>query len=132
MPWQRNRAIAPFADRFGPLIRPPLEPVPDRAARIGAGEHGHDRGYAQFGQLIRMRGVIGRQVDREAGIDGRNDQAPVLDNDRVVAEDGLVGEGDDVFAGVGGDDLFEARTVDLRPISGQVASLSVSPQPARA
>jgi hypothetical protein len=44
--------------------------MPDCAARIGAGKHGHDRGYAQFGQLIRMRGVIGRQVDREAGLDG--------------------------------------------------------------
>ena len=121
MPWQRNRAIAPFADRFGPLIRPPLEPVPDRAARIGAGKHGHDRGDPQFGQLIRVRGVIGRQVDREAGIDGRNDQAPVLDNDRIVAEDGLMGEGDGVFAGVGDDELFEERTVDCDAVSGQVA-----------
>jgi S-formylglutathione hydrolase FrmB len=59
MPWQRKRAITPFADRFGPLIRPPLERVEDRAPRIRAGKHGHDRRCAQFGQLIRMRGVIG-------------------------------------------------------------------------
>jgi hypothetical protein len=60
MPWQRNRAVTPFADRLGPLIRSPLEPVPNCAARIGSGEHGHDRGYAQFGQRIRMRGVVSR------------------------------------------------------------------------
>jgi hypothetical protein len=79
-----------------------------------------------------VRGVIGRQVDREAGIDGRNDQAPVLDNDRIVAEDGLVGKGDDVFVGVRGDELFEERTVDLCAVSRQVAGLGVTPQTARA
>jgi hypothetical protein len=120
MPWQRNRAIAPFADRLGPLIAPSLEPVPNCAARVGSGENGHNGGDPQFGQRIRMRGVIGRQVDREAGIDGRNDQAPVLDNDRVVAEGGLVGKGDDVLASVGGDELSKERTVDLWAISWQV------------
>jgi hypothetical protein len=77
-----------------------------------------------------MRGVIGRQIDYEPGLDGRSDQAPVTDNDRIVAEDGLVGEGDDVFAGVGGDELFEERTVDLPTISWQVASLGISPETA--
>src|SRR6266481_383528 len=41
-----------------------------------------------------MYGVVGREIDREAGLDGRGDQAPVLDSDWVVAEDGLVDEGD--------------------------------------
>ena len=90
MPLQRNRAIAPFADRLRPLIRPPLEPVPDRATCVGAGEHGHDRGDAQLGQPIRMRGVIGRQVDREPGFHGRGDEVAILDSDKVVAEHGLM------------------------------------------
>jgi hypothetical protein len=84
----------------------------------------------QFGQSVRMRDVIGRQVDREPGFDCRNYQTPVLDSDRIVAEDGLVGEGDDVFAGVGGDQLFEERTVDLQTVSREVAGLGVPPQTA--
>ena len=64
-----------------------------------------------------MRGVVGRQVDREPGLDGRSDQAPVLDSDGVVAEDGLMGEGDRVLIGTGCDELFEERTVDLRTMS---------------
>ena len=74
-----------------------------------------------------LSGVVGRQIDREPGLDGPSDQTPVLDSDRVVAEDGLVGEGDDVLAGIGGDDLFEERTVDLGTISRQVAGLGITP-----
>jgi hypothetical protein len=36
-------------------------------------------------------------------------------------------EGDDVLAGIGGNELLEERTVDLRPISGQVAGLRIAP-----
>ena len=69
-PRQRRRAVTPFADRLGPFIRPPFEPVPNGAARVGSGEHGHNGGDPQLGQPIRMRGVVGRQVEREAGLDG--------------------------------------------------------------
>jgi len=93
IPRQRSRAVTPLADRLGPLIPPSLEPVPNCAARVGSGEHGHDGGDAQFGQPVRMRGVVGRQVDREAGLDGRSEQTPVLDSGGVVAKDGLVGVG---------------------------------------
>jgi hypothetical protein len=55
---------------------------------------------------------------------------PVLDSERIVAEDGLVGEGDHVLVGVGGDHLFEEHTVDLRTISRQVAGLGIAPQTA--
>ena len=79
-----------------------------------------------------MRGVVGRQIDREPGLGGRSDQKPVLPCESVVAEDGLVGEGDDVLAGIGGDELFEERTVDLWAVSWQVAGLGVTPQTARA
>jgi hypothetical protein len=72
---------------------------------VGSGQHGYDGCNTQFGQPIRMSGVIGRQVDLEPGLDGRSDKAPVFDGDRIVAEDGLVGEGDCVLAGVGGDEL---------------------------
>ena len=65
-----------------------------------------------------MRGVIGREIDRKAGLDGRSDKALVIDGNRIVAEDGFVGEGDRVFAGVGGDELVEERAVDLGPVSG--------------
>src|SRR6266851_5108958 len=78
-----------------------------------------------------MGGVIGREIDREAGLDGRSDKAPVLDSDRVVAEDGFVGEGDGVLADVGGDEILEERAVDLGPVSGEVACLGVAPQTAR-
>jgi hypothetical protein len=111
---QRSRAVPPFSDRLGPLIAPSLEPVPDGTTCIGTSEHGHDWGDVQFGQPVRMRGIVGRQVDREPGLDGRSDQAPVLDSDGVVAKYGLVGEGDHSFAGVGGDELVKERTVDLR------------------
>jgi hypothetical protein len=43
---QRSRAVTPVADRLGPLIAPPLEPVPNRFARIGSGKHGHHRPFA--------------------------------------------------------------------------------------
>jgi hypothetical protein len=78
-----------------------------------------------------MRGVIGRQVDREPGLDGRSDQVPVLVSDGVVAQREFVGEGDDVLAGVGGNELCEQRTVDLCIVSRQVAGLRVAPQTAR-
>src|SRR3984893_9344155 len=38
--WQRSRAVTPVADRLGPLIAPPLEPVPNRATSVGSGKHG--------------------------------------------------------------------------------------------
>ena len=85
--------------------------MPNCATRIGSGEHGHDGGDPQFGQPVRMRGVVGREIDREADLDRRTDEAPVLDSDSIVAEDGLMSEGDDVFAGIGGDN-------DLRAIAG--------------
>src|SRR6267378_3636354 len=44
VPRQRGSAVTPVADRLGPLIAPSLEPVANRAARIGSGEHGHDGG----------------------------------------------------------------------------------------
>jgi hypothetical protein len=47
--------------------------------------------------------IVGRQIDRESGLDDRNDEAPVLDSDRIVAKDGFVGEGDGFLADVGGD-----------------------------
>jgi hypothetical protein len=100
--------------------------MPNRFARVGSGEHGHDRGYPQLGQPVRMCGIIGREIDREAGLDGRSDQAPVLDSDRVVAEDGLVDEGDRVLASVGDDEPFEERAVDRCPVSGQIACLGVA------
>ena len=102
--------------------------MPNCATRVGSGEHGHDGGDAQFGQPVRIRGVVGRQVNREAGLDGRSEQTPVLDSGGVVAKDGLVREGDHMLAGVGSDELFEERTVDLRTISRQVACLGITPK----
>ena len=55
---------------------------------------------------------------------------PVLGSDRIITEDGLVGEGDRLLAGVGGDELLEERAVDCRTISGQVAGLGIAPQTA--
>src|SRR6516165_4452174 len=75
-----------------------------------------------------MCGVIGREIDREAGLDGRGDEAPVLDTDRTAAEDGLVGEGDCVLAGIGDDELLQEATVDLRTVSRQIACLGVAPE----
>src|SRR5580704_5219984 len=63
VPRQRRRSITPLTDRLGPLIAPSLEPVPDSATRVISGEHGHDGGDPQIGQLVRMRGVVGRKVD---------------------------------------------------------------------
>jgi Rieske [2Fe-2S] domain len=63
-----------------------FKPVANRAAGIGSGQHGHHGGDPQLGQPVRMCGVVGRKIDREAGLDGCGDQAPVLDSDRVVAE----------------------------------------------
>ena len=80
--------------------------MPNRFARVGSGENGHDRGDPQFGQPVRMRGVVGRQVDREPGFDSLCDDALVRDYDQLVAFDGLVRERDDIPAGVGGDELF--------------------------
>src|SRR5271165_5452334 len=77
-----------------------------------------------------MRGVIGREIDREAGLDSRGDQAPVLGSDRVASEDGLMGKSDHLLAGVGGDELVEELAVDLRTVSGKVACLGVAPQTA--
>jgi hypothetical protein len=77
--------------------------VSNRAAGIGSGEHGHDGGDPQLGQPVRMGGGVGREVDCETGLDGRGDQAPVLDSDGVATKDGLVGEGDSVLASVGGE-----------------------------
>jgi hypothetical protein len=74
IPRQRSRAIPPFADCFGPLIAPSLEPVPNRFARVGAGEYGHDGGDPQLGQPVRMRGIVGREIDREASLDCRRQQ----------------------------------------------------------
>jgi hypothetical protein len=74
-----------------------------------------------------MCGIVSREVDREAGLDGRSDEAPVLNSDRIVAENGFVGEGDGVLAGVGSDELFEERAVDLGPVSGEIACLGVAP-----
>jgi hypothetical protein len=49
-----------------------------------------------------MCGVVGRKIDRETGLNSRGDQAPVLDGDRNVAEDGLaVVEGFPVEPGSG-------------------------------
>jgi len=128
--WQRGRAITPVADRLGPLIPFSLEAVPNRAARVGSGEHGHDGGDPPVGQPVRVCGVVGRKIDREAGLNSRGDQAPVLDSDRIVAEDGLVGEGDGVLAAVGGDQLVEERTVDHRAVSRQITCLGVAPETA--
>jgi hypothetical protein len=115
---QRSRAVTPVADRLGPLIALPLEPVPNRAAGIGSGEHGHDGGDPQLGQSVRMCGVVGRRIDREAALDGSGDEAPVLDGDRVITEDGLMGEGDRVLAAVGGDELLEESAVVCGPPRG--------------
>src|SRR2546428_1082373 len=78
-----------------------------------------------------MCGIVGREIDREAGLDRRGDKAAVLDDDRIVAKDGLVGEGDGVLAGVGGDELVEERDLDLCPVSGEVACLGVAPETTR-
>src|SRR6266567_5086679 len=75
-----------------------------------------------------MCGIVGREIDREAGLDGRSDEAPVFDSDRTVAEDGLVGEGDSILARIGGDELLEERAVDLGTVSGEVACLGIAPQ----
>jgi hypothetical protein len=53
-----------------------------------------------------VRGSVGRQIDREPGFDGDGNKPPVLDSEGV-AEDGLVGERDNLFSGVGGDPLYE-------------------------
>jgi hypothetical protein len=90
LPRQNGRAITPLADRLGPLIAPCLEPMPNRFARVGSGEHGHGGGDAQVGQAVRMCGVIGREIDGEAGLDSCSDQTAVLDYDGVVTKNRLV------------------------------------------
>jgi hypothetical protein len=112
-------SVTPFADRLGPLIPLSLEAVPNGAASVGSDKHCHYGRDAQFGEQIRMCGIVGRQVYREPGRYSRSDEAPVLDSDNIVAEDRLVGEGDSVLAGVGGDELVEKLTVDLRPYPGR-------------
>jgi hypothetical protein len=77
------------------------------------------RGYPQLGQRVCMCRFVGREIDREpalttAAVRRRFSTA------RIVTEDGLVGESDRVLAG-GGDELLEARAVDLRTVSRQVA-----------
>ena len=129
---QSSRTVTPVADRLGPLVSPSFEPVPNRAPGVGSGQHGHDGGDPQVGQSVRMCGIVGRENDREAGLDGRSDKGPVLDSDRIVAEHGLVSEGDGVLAAVGGDELVEQLSVDLRTVSGQVACLGVAPETAGA
>jgi hypothetical protein len=106
--------------------------VSNGATRIGSGEHGDDRGDPQFGQSVCMRGVVARQVDREPGLDGRSDQAPVLDSDSIVAEDRLWVKAITFLPVLAATKLSEERAVDLRAISRQVARLSVAPQTARA
>jgi hypothetical protein len=69
MPGQAGSAITPLADRLGPLIVPPLEPVSVRFPGVSSGEHGHDRGDPQFGRLIHVRGVIGREPARSLSRD---------------------------------------------------------------
>src|SRR3984893_12736427 len=66
VPRQGSRTVTPFADRLGPLIAPSLEPVPNRAAGVGSGEHGQDGGDPQVGQPVRMCGVVCREIDCEA------------------------------------------------------------------
>jgi hypothetical protein len=81
--------------------------MPNCPARVGSGEHGHDGGDPPIRPACpHARGC--RPRDREPGLDGGSDQASVLNSDRIVAERGLVGEGDRLFAGVGNDELFEA------------------------
>jgi hypothetical protein len=60
VPWQRSRAVPPFANRLRPFVRPPLEPAPNCATGIDSGEHGHDGGNPQLGQPVRRRAIIGR------------------------------------------------------------------------
>jgi hypothetical protein len=88
-PRQQGCPVAPFGNRLGPLVLPFLVSVPNRTARISSGEHSHDRSDLQLGQCIRMRGVIGRQVDQEPGLDSRGDQAPVLSGDGIAPRTGL-------------------------------------------
>src|SRR5262245_17086761 len=78
-----------------------------------------------------MRGVIRREIDWKASLYRDGDQTPVLDYDRIVAEDGLMGEGDCVLAGVGSDELFEELAVYHWAIPWQVASLGITPQTTR-
>src|SRR6516162_6732120 len=127
VPRQQSRPVTPFRDRLGRLIAASLEPVPNGAARIGSGEHG-DNGGDPGSASLSACGVLGRQIDRERGLDSRRDQVPVLDGDSVVAEHGLVGEGDNLLAGIGGDEFFKHRAVDLCAVLRQITSLRIPPQ----
>ena len=82
--------------------------------------------------LSACAGLSARQVDREPGVYGRRDKAPISDSDMVFAEHRLVGKGDDVLADVGDDELFEELCVDFRAISGQVAGLGIASETAGA
>ena len=93
--------------------------MPDCATRVSSGQHGHDGGDPQVNQLVRVGEVIGREINRETGLDGRGDEATVLHNDSIVAEDGLVGESYRIFAGVGIDELFEELPSTLGPYPGK-------------
>ena len=98
MPRQRSRAVAPFADRLGPLIPPSLEPVPDSAARIEARASTVTTGaIPNSASLSACAGLSADRLIVNPALMAVSDQAPVLDSDRVVAKDGLVREGDGTF-----------------------------------
>jgi hypothetical protein len=52
---------------------------------IDMGEHGYHRGDTKRRQLVRMRGVVGREIDHEPSLDRRSDQPPVVDSDGITA-----------------------------------------------
>jgi len=57
-----------------------------------------------------------------------SDEAPrFLNSDRIVAEDGLWGEGDGVLADVGGDELVEERARRFVLRIREVAAWAVAP-----
>jgi hypothetical protein len=60
----QGRAVTPVADCLSPLIAPSLEPMPNRAPGISSGD-------PQVGQPVRMGGGVGREIDREAGLNRR-------------------------------------------------------------
>lgn len=47
--------------------------MPNCTAAVSSGKHGHYGRDAEFGQLVRRCGIVGRQVYREAGLDGSFD-----------------------------------------------------------
>jgi hypothetical protein len=95
VPRQGGRAVTPLGDRLGPFVEPPLEPVSDRMASMGASEHGHDRVIPSAASWSGMIRISGREIDAEAGVDRHRDQTPFADGDRIIGEHRPVGEGDD-------------------------------------